>query len=81
MEIPSKFSPQTMEHIARVNAGESTGLPPTCRNEIVSALHSHMIQFEPKPSPHEYKTICQRFIQLFPQLKDKSGINREGIVS
>lgn len=42
------------------------------RTEIVSALHTRMLQYKEFPTPFEYKTVCRRLVEKYPCFVDKS---------
>ena len=42
------------------------------RSEIVSVLHSRMLQFKDFPTSFEYKKACERLVEKYPSLVDKS---------
>ena len=47
------------------------------RSEIVNALHSRMLQFKDFPSSLEYKKACERLVEKYPVLADKSSSGYE----
>ena len=56
-----------------MTAIESGILGKSQRNEIISAMHSRMLQYKDFPTPFEYKKACERLVRKYPALVDKSG--------
>jgi hypothetical protein len=66
-DIPDRFTKKTMRAISTGDVGKSP------RSEIVSALHSRMLQFKDFPTSFEYKKACERLVEKYPVLVDKSS--------
>lgn len=43
------------------------------RVEIIAALATRMVQYTRYPTPHEYKTVCKKLIQTYPNIQDPVG--------
>lgn len=43
------------------------------RIDIVSAMHTVMMQYEPYPTSYIYQTACKRLLAKFPLIKDKTA--------
>ena len=67
LDIPEVFSAKTMKIL---RSGEA--VTKNARIEIVAALHTRMLQFQEKPSPFEYRTVCKRLVEKYPALQDQS---------
>ena len=67
LDIPEVFSAKTMKIL---RSGEA--ITKNARIEIVAALHTRMLQFQEKPSPFEYRTVCKRLVEKYPALQDQS---------
>lgn len=55
-----------------MEAIEQGCLPKSSRSEIVSAMHTRIIQHSDFPSPYEYRTACRRLVDKFPLIADIS---------
>lgn len=43
------------------------------RTEIINAMHTRMLQYKDFPTSFEYKKACERLVEKYPTLVDKSG--------
>ena len=66
-DIPERFMKKTMTSISSGVFGKSQ------RTEIISVMHTRMLQYKDFPTPFEYKKACERLVRKYPALVDKSG--------